>query len=225
MDMVHDIFAHRRVLWERLPHLGFAQSKDGLVRTSVLPGTGLVLEVVVSAEGKVFTTVTDPAFGEPYTLHLTDEAVWAFVGRVRGGYALALQEIADKATVLDVFRTTQAQGLIDYALHSFGETLEHLWPKTPEYAILRRADTGKWYLSSCAFRAQKSALQAQNSSRSPTFGPTLQHGLHHDLCLWFVTSLHVIAVQGPEQEKRAPPNSETLVPGRSGPNEKGRTRP
>ena len=101
--------------------------------------------VVVSAEGKVFTTVTDPAFGEPYTLHLTDEAVGAFVGRVRGGYALALQEIADKATVLDVFRTTQAQGLIDYALHSFGETLEHLWPKTPEYAILRRADTDKWY--------------------------------------------------------------------------------
>lgn len=145
MDMVHDIFAHRRVLWERLPHLGFAQSKDGLVRTSVLPGTGLVLEIVVSDEGKVFTTVTDPAFGEPYTLHLTDEAVGAFVGRVREGYALALQEIADKATVLDVFRTTQALGLIDYALHSFGETLEHLWPKTPEYAILRRTDTGKWY--------------------------------------------------------------------------------
>lgn len=83
MDMVHDIFAHRRVLWERLPHLGFAQSKDGLVRTSVLPGTGLVLEVVVSAEGKVSTTVTDPAFGEPYTLHLTDEAggpLWAGYG-------------------------------------------------------------------------------------------------------------------------------------------------
>lgn len=145
MDMVHDIFAHRRVLWERLPHLGFAQSKDGLVRTSVLPGTGLVLEVVVSDEGKVFTTVTDPAFGEPYTLHLTDEAVGAFVGRVREEYVLALQEIADKATVLDVFRTTQAQSLIDYALHSFDEALEHLWPKTPEYAILRRADTDKWY--------------------------------------------------------------------------------
>ena len=145
MDMVHDMFAHRRVLWERLPHLGFARSESGFVRTSILPGTGLVLEVVVSAEGKVSTTVTDPAFGEPYTLHLTDEAVGAFVGRVREEYVLALQEIADKATVLDVFRTTQAQGLIDYALHSFGETLEHLWPKTPEYAILRRADTGKWY--------------------------------------------------------------------------------
>ena len=145
MDMVHDMFAHRRVLWERLPHLGFARSESCFVRTSILPGTGLVLEVVVSAEGKVSTTVTDPAFGEPYTLHLTDEAVGAFVGRVREGYALALQEIADKATVLDVFRTTQAQGLIDYALHSFGETLEHLWPKTPEYAILRRADTDKWY--------------------------------------------------------------------------------
>ena len=158
MDMVHDIFAHRRVLWERLPHLGFAQSKDGLVRTSVLPGTGLVLEVVVSAEGKVSTTVTDPAFGEPYTLHLTDEAVGAFVGRVREGYALALQEIADKATVLDVFRTTQAQGLIDYALHSFGETLEHLWPKTPEYAILRRADTGKWYAVSMRIPGTKIGL-------------------------------------------------------------------
>ena len=82
--MVHDIFAHRRVLWERLPHLGFAQSKDGLVRTSVLPGTGLVLEVVVSDEGKVFTTVTDPAFGEPYTLHLTTRPwgpLWAGYGR------------------------------------------------------------------------------------------------------------------------------------------------
>ena len=106
MDMVHNMFAHRRILWERLPHLGFARSERGLVRTSVLSGTGLVLEVVVSAEGKVSTTVTDPAFGEPYTLHLTDEAVGAFVGRVREEYVLALQEIADKATVLDVFRTT-----------------------------------------------------------------------------------------------------------------------
>lgn len=145
MDMVHDIFANRRILWERLPLLGFARCEDGFVRASVLPGTGLVLEVAVSCEGKVSATVTDPTFGEPYTLHLTDEAVGAFVGRVREEYELALQEIADKATVLDVFRTTQALGLIDYALHSFDETLEHLWPRTPEYAILRRTDTGKWY--------------------------------------------------------------------------------
>ena len=145
MDMVHDIFANRRILWERLPHLGFARCEDGFVRASVLPGTGLVLEVAVSCEGKVSATVTDPTFGEPYTLHLTDEAVGAFVGRVREEYELALREIADKATVLDVFRTTQALGLIDFALHSFDETLEHLWPRTPEYAILRRTDTGKWY--------------------------------------------------------------------------------
>ena len=145
MDILHDIFAHRRVLWERLPALGFARDDRGFVRASVLPGTGLVLEVTVSLEGEVTAMVTDPAFGEPYTLHLTDEAAGAFVGRVREGYELALREIAEQATVLDVFRSSEAQGLVDYALRTFGESLEHLWPKTPEYAVLRRADTGKWY--------------------------------------------------------------------------------
>ncbi len=146
MDILHDIFAHRRVFLEKLPDLGFTRGDNGeFVRASVLPGTDLVLTVTISAAGVVEAMVTDPAFGEPYTLHLTEDAAGSFVGRVREEYERSLREIAEQATVMDVFKTGQALALLDYARQEFGESPEYLWAKWPQYAVLRRADTDKWY--------------------------------------------------------------------------------
>ena len=44
-----------------------------------------------------------------------------------------------------VFKSPQARALIDYVDTQYGRDLEHLWPRTPENAIWRRGDNGKWF--------------------------------------------------------------------------------
>ena len=42
-------------------------------------------------------------------------------------------------------RTLGRAALLEQAARAFGSQPEHLWARTPTYAILRKAGSGKWY--------------------------------------------------------------------------------
>lgn len=44
-----------------------------------------------------------------------------------------------------VFREDCAQKILQHAAEQYGDDPEYLWAEYPEYAVLRRKDTGKWY--------------------------------------------------------------------------------
>lgn len=43
------------------------------------------------------------------------------------------------------FKSRQARELISYVAAQYGRDLEFLWPRTPDNAIWRRGDNGKWF--------------------------------------------------------------------------------
>ena len=43
------------------------------------------------------------------------------------------------------FKSSQARALIKYVDAQYGRDLEFLWPRTPDNAIWRRGDNGKWF--------------------------------------------------------------------------------
>ena len=45
----------------------------------------------------------------------------------------------------NIFQSPQARGLIRYIDVQYGRDLEFLWSSTPENAIWRRGDNGKWF--------------------------------------------------------------------------------
>lgn len=44
-----------------------------------------------------------------------------------------------------VFREEHAKKILQHAAEQYGDEPEYLWEEYPEYAVLRRKDTGKWY--------------------------------------------------------------------------------
>lgn len=144
MDIAKIIFCRRKADFGKLTAYGFMKAGNGFSYSTFLKGSGFELRVFIDSQG-VQTTLIDPDFNEAYTSHLVANATGSFVIGVRNEYEQILREIADKCFEVDVFKSEQARRLIDYVHGEYGEKLEFLWEKSPDNAILRRSDTGKWY--------------------------------------------------------------------------------
>lgn len=146
MVQVTDLFQRKKLVIEKLIPFGFEKKQDQSLYyyQKILPESCFILTVRISEHGEVSTEVIDPVLNEPYILHLTD-AVGGFVGNVREQYKKILSEIAENCFEPDVFRNPQSQEIISYVSKTYGDTLEFLWKKFDDNAILRRKDNQKWY--------------------------------------------------------------------------------
>ena len=105
MDTADRIFAHKAVNYQKLENYGFCRDEKGFyIYHTVLSGSGFVMNVTVSEEGAVAAEIVDPAFDEPYTLHLTGGAGGSFVGGVKEEYERTLRDISEKCFQPDIFR-------------------------------------------------------------------------------------------------------------------------
>lgn len=141
MDMIESIFRRKAVALNKLPAYGFTYESEVYAYHTVLPDSGFVMNVAITPQGEVSAAVIDPAANEPYTLHLSDDAV----GGVRSEYEETLRDIADICFEPDVFKSAQAKELIRYVRDTYGDEPEYLWTKFPDNAVWRRKDTKKWY--------------------------------------------------------------------------------
>ena len=84
---------------------------------------------------------------EEYTLIFTD-AEGGFVGKVRGEFEREISALTtacfDRPVFTNVFSGRQTKLAIETA-KACGEELEFLWDDSPDCAIVRRADSEKWY--------------------------------------------------------------------------------
>lgn len=142
---INSIFKDKKVNISKLLPFGFEQSGENYIYRKIFSDSGFVQTVTVTADGEVFSDVIDPAFGEPYTLYLDENAEGAFVIGIRNSYEETLREIAEKCFEPDIFKSEQAKELISYIKATYGDKLEFLWEKFPDNAIFRRKDSQKWY--------------------------------------------------------------------------------
>lgn len=146
MDTIlYHIYHHKRINLAKLVPYGFVPSDDGFLYRKPLAGSGFLMTVTVTPAGQISTQVMDPAFGEPYTLHLIPDAVGSFVGEIRTEYEQILLDIAAQCCDPDLFQSEQAKELIAYVRSAHGDELEFLWKTFPNNAVWRRQDTKKWY--------------------------------------------------------------------------------
>ena len=148
MDIIHDVFRQKAVVLQNLKDFGFTKNNGTYLYHTILPSSGFKMFIYITEQGKISTTLIDPTTDEPYTLHLVDNTVGSFVGNIKSEYEQVLRNIADTCYEHDVFKSVQAKKLKDYVRNKYGDNPEYLWEKFPDYAVLRRKDTGKWY---CVF--------------------------------------------------------------------------
>ena len=139
-------FVRLRVRPSTLPAFGF-HSEDGFgwLYTVPIDGTPLECHVSISAKGVVSERVLDSESGDEYTLYRVANANGRFVGLVRKAVTSLLKRLAASCFERNVFIQIKSRELLETVRSQWGEELEFLWEDSPESAVLRRADTGKWY--------------------------------------------------------------------------------
>ena len=139
-------FVLLRVRPSTLAGFGFQRrGRSGWEYATPVDGTSLECRVTISAKGVVSEKVVDLASGDEYTLYRVANATGKFVGQVREAVTALLKRIAGSCFERDVFTLDQSRELLETARERWSEELEFLWNDSPECAILRRTDTGKWY--------------------------------------------------------------------------------
>ncbi|MBD5632439.1 MAG: hypothetical protein HDP34_04350 [Clostridia bacterium] len=158
--MTDSVFKYKSPVFNKLKQFGFIES-DGAYSyvTDVLNGQ-FEMRVNILLSGEVKTELIDLSTGEPYTLHLVEEAAGAFVGEVRAEYSRVLTEIADKCFERDVFKSDCAHKLIEYVREKYGDELEYLWKTFPSNAVWRRKDNNKWYAAVLTVSKRKLGLDS-----------------------------------------------------------------
>ncbi len=142
--MTEDVFRFKTPNPQKCKLYGFREEDGALLyETEILDGQFLLR--VEIAGGNVKTSLTDTMTGEPYTLHLVEEAAGAFVGSVREAYTQKLAEIAQRCCDFEIFRAPQTKRLIAHIGKVYGDAPKYLWEKFPDNAAVRRRDNGKWY--------------------------------------------------------------------------------
>ena len=156
-------FVRLRVRPSTLPAFGF-HSEDGFgwLYTVPIDGTPLECHVSISAKGVVSEKVLDSESGDEYTLYRVANANGRFVGLVRKAVTSLLKRLAASCFERNVFIQNQSRELLETVRSRWNEELEFLWEDSPEYAVLRRTDTGKWYAVMMRLPKQKFGL-ADNS--------------------------------------------------------------
>ena len=142
MKGVIDLGSHR--IDERaLGAFGFVRSRT-VWRLSRPLGFGDLSLVAVVSSGALGCRIFDDA-GEEYVLHRVEHAQGAFVGGVRSTIEAFRNEFVKACCVREDYHSPVANALLERAQREFGEGPEFLWKQFSRYAVLRRADNGKWY--------------------------------------------------------------------------------
>ncbi len=143
--MFDEIFTNTKVNIDKLQKYHFTKLDDKYSYTTDIVDGQFALIANVTTDGKVTTKVIDKESQEEYVLHLIKDSVGEFVGRVRLDIENVLTDIKNKCFDTQIFKSIQAQQIIQYVSNKYGDQLEFLWQKFSNNAVLRRSDNDKWY--------------------------------------------------------------------------------
>lgn len=160
--MFEDVFRGKKIIEDRLIRYGF-QKSDSVYQYAIDICSGeFALKVLISADGSlVDTELIENESGEPYVIYKTN-AAGIYVGEVRTEIEKVLREIVSVCYEDAVFKSEQAEMVIQYVRTTFGDELEFLWTKFPDNAVWRRDDNEKWYGAILTVIGSKIGLNTDN---------------------------------------------------------------
>ena len=150
-----EFFRRLRVKRRMLQKFGFSKTPAGWTYSEPVANGALTCLITVDANGAVTKNTFDAATNEEYVQHRIAAASGKFVGGVRRDIMALMRRIADTCFERDVFKTALARDILSFAETKWGEKSEFLWKNFPDYAVLRRKDTSKWYALVARLTADK----------------------------------------------------------------------
>ncbi len=145
MNETNKLFYNKKLSLPKLLSFGFEEKAGKYIYSTTIIDGQFKMFVEITTTDTISTRLIDIASNEEYILHRTTNATGIFVGSVRSTHQAILQEIAEKCFEVDIFKSDDAKKVVQYVYDTYNDQPEFLWAKSPENAILRRKNTGKWY--------------------------------------------------------------------------------
>lgn len=165
LSIESEYFRRMEPKFETLEPYGFRRSGDAWVYETAFQGGAFRAEVTVT-EDEVSGRVLDTDTGEEYMPMRSPTAIGAFVGQVREDYAAILGDIAEHCFQTLPFVSDQANRIARNVRKTYGDGVEHTFPKYPEVGVFRDGPTQKWYgIVMAVSRARLERLSAEKFAK------------------------------------------------------------
>lgn len=144
MRVLDNELRNRTINYDKLLEYGFTKDDNVYLYKKKLDDYQFEMKVVVE-NNKMSSCLFDLISKDEYILVDIEDSKGEFVGKVRTAYLQELQNIIEKCTSLNIFKSKQAKEVIKYVKGKYNDDLEYLWEKFPENAIWRNKTNNKWY--------------------------------------------------------------------------------
>ena len=135
---------NRKIDYKKLLEYGFKKEQNKYLFKEKICNNQF--EIIVEVLNNNMTSkLIDDINKEEYILVDIKDSLGEFVGKVREEYDKIIQDIIDKCTSMNIFKSMEAKEIISYIKNKYQDELEYLWDKFPENAIWRNKQNNKWY--------------------------------------------------------------------------------
>lgn len=137
-------FENKNIDYNKLLDYGFElQDNNYILKTKIYDEQ---FEMIVNISNNEQTSkLIDLVNEDEYILVDIQDSTGEFVGKVREEYENILDNIINKCTTPNVFKSKQAKEIIKYVKEKYDNDLEYLWKKFPNNAVWRNKENNKWY--------------------------------------------------------------------------------
>lgn len=139
------IFNNRKIIINHLLSYGFIQKDEQYIYSVNLMDNSFNLNISINKTNEIKIKIIDTETNEEYTPIYIQNISGGFVGKIRKEYETILNDIAEKCTIKEIFKSDYAKKIIKYIAGKYKNEPEYLWDKTPNNAVFREKSTEKWY--------------------------------------------------------------------------------
>lgn len=144
MRNLENYFKDRKINYDRLVEYGFILKEDNYYYEKVINDGVFKIVIEINKQQKI-AKVIDLLNDQEYNLVDVKGVTGNFVGKIKEIYEALINDIIDKCSDVDVFKSKQTIAIINYVKAKYDNDLEFLWKKSPKNAIWRNQNNRKWY--------------------------------------------------------------------------------
>lgn len=144
MRNLENYFKDRKINYDRLVEYGFILKEDNYYYEKIINDGVFKIVIEINKQQKI-AKVIDLLNDQEYNLVDVKGVTGNFVGKIKEIYETLINDIIDKCSDVDVFKSKQTIAIINYVKAKYDNDLEFLWKKSPKNAIWRNQNNRKWY--------------------------------------------------------------------------------
>ena len=144
MRNLENYFKDRKINYDRLIEYGFILKEDNYYYEKIINDGVFKIVIEINKQQKI-AKVIDLLNDQEYNLVDVKGVTGNFVGKIKEIYEALINDIIDKCSDVDVFKSKQTIAIINYVKAKYDNDLEFLWKKSPKNAIWRNQNNRKWY--------------------------------------------------------------------------------